>query len=63
MGAAVGNIIATIITTQIAMKSVARKPVVDEAIVMSMLTSPCCQTRTAHAAAASVMSKNNMALR
>ena len=39
MGAAVGNIIATIMTTQIVRNRVARSPIVGgDAILMSMLT-------------------------
>jgi len=62
MGAAVGNIIATIMTTQITRNSGTRGPRVTEAVI-SMVTSACCQTRTAQAAAASAKSKPSMTLR
>jgi hypothetical protein len=64
MGAAVGNIIATIITIHITRNSGARGPSVTEAVVISsMLLSACVQTRIAQAAAASAKSKPNMTLR
>jgi hypothetical protein len=63
MGAAVGNIIATIITTHITRNSGARGPSVTEPVVISMLLSACVQTRIAQAAAASAKSKPNMTLR
>ena len=53
---------ATIMTTQDARNSGARRPMGGEAIVISMVASPCCQTSTAHAAAASAKSKTNMTL-
>ena len=56
---AVGNIIATIMTTHDARNSGAGR---GEAIVISMVPSPCCQTSTAHAAAANAKSKTNMTL-
>jgi hypothetical protein len=63
MGAAVGNIIATIMTTHITRNSGARGPSVTEAVVISLLLSACVQTRIAQAAAASAKSKPNMTLR
>jgi hypothetical protein len=64
MGAAVGNIIATIMTTQITRNSGARGPKVSEPVVISsMLLSACVRRRIAQAAAASAKSKPNMTLR
>src|SRR3954447_21367402 len=63
MGAAAGNIMATIIVTQIARNSGARKPIVGEAIAMSIPGSePCQASRSAQAAAARVRSRPSMAL-
>ena len=59
---AVGNIIATIMRTQDARNSGARRPRGGEPIVISMVASPCCQTSTAHAAAANAKSKTSMTL-
>ena len=63
MGAAVGNIIATIMTTQIARNGTARMPIAGEAIVMCMVMLWAGHTRATHAAAASPRSKNDMILR
>src|SRR5262245_7464428 len=61
MGAVAGNIIANIMTTHVARNSVAYRPVADAVVGMSILMGA--QTRTAHAAAASIRSTTNMMLR
>ena len=63
MGAVVGNIIATIMITQITRNRGARGPMVTEAVVISMVASACRQTRPVQAAAASAKSKPNTTLR
>ena len=63
MGAAVGNIMATIMTTQIARNSGARRPMVGEFIAMSMSPPAPCQTSAAQAAAARASSRPKMTLR
>jgi hypothetical protein len=63
MGAAAGNIIATIMTTQIARNSGARRPMVGESIVISICPAAPCQASTAHAAAASDSSTPKMTFR
>ena len=62
MGAAVGNIIATIMTTQIARNRSACRPVAGEAIVMCMVMLWAGHTSATHAAVASASSKTNMTL-
>ena len=57
-----GNIIATIMTTQIAKNSEARMPVVDDAVRLH-IDARICHTSTAQAAAGRAKSKPKMALR
>jgi hypothetical protein len=63
MGAAAGNIMAAIITTQIARNSGARSPIVGDAIAMSIAGSEACQASSAQPAADRARSRPNMALR
>jgi hypothetical protein len=63
MGAAVGNIIATIIITHIDRNSGARRPMVGESIAMSMSVPAPCQMSAAQAAAASASSRTKMTVR
>jgi hypothetical protein len=63
MGAAVGNIMATIMVTQIARNSGARRPMVGRFIAISISAPVPCQTSAAQAAAARASSRPKMTLR
>jgi len=62
-GAAVGNIMATIMMTQVVKNSGARRSMVGESIAISISAPAPCQTSAAQAAAARASSRPKMMLR